>query len=553
VRASVALAALLAGAAASVVSASGPIRLVVMLVADQFRADYVAQYGDMWTGGLSEILTKGAVFTEAAYPYAVTKTCAGHATVATGVFPATHGMIDNAWYSVATHEYLNCTEDHAARALAFGGRRGRETHSAKWYQVPNYADELKRQIAGGPKVVSLSLKARSAIGLGGHGGPNTTIVWKEDGGVTFATSDALTRRPSAAVEAFVRANPITLQQFQTWDRTKPASAYKYTDQAPGEPAGRVTFPHLFDEPVKISDATASIMTNWEDTPLADEYLGRMAEHLVDHEKLGQRQATDFLGVSFSTLDNVGHEFGPRSHEVQDVLLRLDATIGRLLALLDSKVGRTRYVLAFTSDHGVAVMPEQSFPVVPGTRGTGAGGVTGRITSVSVANAAEAALDKLFGRGHYVEAVSTPYLYFVPGVLERVRATPAAVQAVQTAMLGVAGVQKIYWSADLAATTPTSDTTLAQLRRSYYRGRSGDVAFIFDRLWVTGNGTNHGMPYDYDMRVPLAFLGAGIAAGQYAVAASPADIVPTLSVLTGVRMSKADGKALREALADAGTR
>jgi predicted AlkP superfamily pyrophosphatase or phosphodiesterase len=544
------------GAVALGAAGSGPPRLVVILVADQFRADYVAQYGDMWTAGLKEIFTKGAVFTEAAYPYAVTKTCAGHATIATGVLPATHGMIDNVWYSAATHEYLNCTEDRAARSLAFGGDRGDERHSAKWYQVPNFADELKRQVAGRPRVVSLSLKARSAIGLGGHGGANTTIVWKEDGGVTFATSDALTRRPSEAVDAYVRAYPITLQQFQTWDRLRPVSSYKFTDQAPGEPAGRPVFPHLFDEPVKGSDATASIMTNWEDTPLADEYLGGLAEYLIDREKLGQRQTTDFLGVSFSTLDNVGHDFGPRSHEVQDVLLRLDATIGRLLATLDAKVGRDRYVLAFSSDHGVALLPEQSFPAPAGGRGQGGGGgaVTGRVTSISIANAVEAALDKQFGRGHYVEAVSTPYLYFVPGVLDRVRANPQAVQAVQAAMLGVRGVEKVYWSADIAAAKPTgSDTTLTQLRRSYYPGRSGDIAFILERFWLIGAGTNHGMPNDYDMRVPLAFLGAGIAPGQHKVAASPADIVPTLSVLAGVRMSRTDGRVLQEALANSGTR
>jgi predicted AlkP superfamily pyrophosphatase or phosphodiesterase len=532
---------------------AGPPRLVVVLVADQFRADYITQYGEMWTSGLKEILTKGASFTEAAYPYAVTKTCAGHATIGTGVLPAVHGMIDNTWYSVATHEHMDCTEDRTARSLAFGGASSERTHSAKWYQVPNFADELKRQNGGRPRVVSISLKARSAIGLGGHGGPNSTIVWKDDGGVTFATSDALTKRASEAVDAFVRSHPITLQQFQTWERARPGASYKYADEAPGEPAARRTFPHLFDAPVKVSDATASIMANWEDTPLADDYLGGLAEHLLEREQLGQRQTTDYLAISFSTLDNVGHDYGPRSHEVQDVLVRLDATIGRLLAALDSKVGRNRYVLAFSSDHGVAVMPEQSFPPPAGGRGQGAGGVTGRITSVSVANAVETALDKLLGRGHYVEAVSTPYLYFVPGVLERVRANPSAVQAVQAAALGVRGVQSIYWSADLAAAAPTTDATLTGLRRSYYPGRSGDIAFIFERNWVTGNGTNHGMPYDYDARVPLVLMGAGIAPGQHTAAASPADIAPTMGALTGVRMSQTYGRVLREALADAGTR
>ena len=525
----------------------------MILVADQFRADYVTKYSDMWSGGLKEILTKGAAFTEAAYPYANTRTCPGHATIATGMLPNVHGMVDNTWYSIATHEFIACTEDHHARSLPFGGLHGDETHSAKWYMVPNFADELKRQAGGRPRVVSLSLKARSAIGLGGHGGVNSTIVWKEDGATTFATSSALATKPSAAVDAFVRSHPVSLKQFETWERAKPEASYKYTDQAPGEPANRGIFPHLFNEPVRLSDTTASILDSWDGTPMADEYLGAMAEHLIAQEQLGQRQTTDFLAVSFSTLDIVGHDYGPRSHEVQDVLVRLDATIGRLLAVLDAKVGRDRYVLAFSSDHGVVTLPEQTFPQPAGGRGGGGGGVPGRVTAATVANAVEAALDKQFGRGHYVEALSTPYLYFVPGVLDRVRANRSAMQAVEAALLGVRGMAKLYWSAEIAAATPTTDATLIGLRRSYYPGRAGDLAFVYERNWTSQTGTNHGSPQDYDTRVPLALFGAGIAPGQHTVAASPADIVPTLSVLTGVRMSRTDGRVLREALANSGTR
>ena len=115
------------------------------------------------------------------------------------------------------------------------------------------------------------------------------------------------------------------------------------------------------------------------------------------------------------------------------------------------------------------------------------------------------------------------------------------------------MSKVYWAADIAATAPTTDPLLIGLRRSYYPGRSGDVAFVFERNWTGPTGANHGSPQDYDTRVPLAFLGAGIAPGQHTVAATPVDIVPTLSVLTGVRMSRTDGRVLREALADSGTR
>ena len=350
-----------------------------------------------------------------------------------------------------------------------------------------------------------------------------------------------------------------MKQFETWERAKPEASYKYTDRAPGEPADRGTFPHLFNEPVRLSDNTASILGSWDETPLADEYLGALAEHLITEERLGQRQTTDFLGVGFSALDVIGHIYGPRSHEVQDVLIRLDATIGRLLALLDAKVGRDRYVLAFSSDHGVAAMPEQTFPAPDGGdasasgRGGGRGGAIGRVTAGNVANAVEAALDKQFGRGHYVEALATPYLYFVPGVLERIRSDSSAMKAVEAAVLGVRGMSRVYWSADIAATTPTTDRLLIGLRRSYYAGRSGDLAIVYERNWTGPTGVNHGSQQDYDTRVPVAFLGAGIAPGQHAGAASPVDIVPTLSTLTGVRMSRTDGRVLREALANSDTR
>jgi predicted AlkP superfamily pyrophosphatase or phosphodiesterase len=367
------------------------------------------------------------------------------------------------------------------------------------------------------------------------------------------TSDAFTKRPSAAVEAYVRSHPITAEQIQTWDRVRPASDYKFTDQAPGEPAARQTFPHLFDKPVRLSDTTPDIFDSWDNTPFANDYLEGLAEHLIDRERLGQREATDFLGISFSALDIVGHDYGPRSHEVQDVLFRLDSALGRLLAVLNAKVGRERYVLAFTADHGVAMLPEQSFPAPAGGRGAAPGPVTGRLTASTVGTAVDAALDKELGRGDYVEALASPYLYFRPGVLDRVRASASAMRAVEAAAKGVRGVATVYWSSDIAAGTPTSDATLAALRKSYFAGRSGDFAFTLERNWVNSVGTNHNSYFDYDTRVPLTFLGAGIAPGQYAVAATPVDIVPTLSVLTGVRMSRTDGKTLQEALAVRGTR
>jgi predicted AlkP superfamily pyrophosphatase or phosphodiesterase len=592
---------------------AGP-SLVVLIVADQFRADYVDMYGMHWTGGLRELFTKGASFTQAAYEFGITKTCAGHATIATGTNPSTHGMIENEWFDPTTRTFTTCTEDPASRSLVYGGKTGEEFHSARWLRVPTFADELVRQSGGRSRVASMSIKPRSAITLGGRGGDTSTIVWSEDTGGVWATSSALTRRLSPDVDAYVRANPVKVEQFQTWNRFGPPNIYQFADQAPGEPAGAAgVFPHVYEEPIRTSRTTPALINSWESTPFTDVFLAGLAKHLLDRQKLGQERRTDLLAVSFSSLDTIGHRFGPRSHEVQDTLLRLDQVLGDLLRTLDERVGRNRYVLAFSSDHGVGILPEQAFPSAGRGRGAAAstatpagaagrasdgaaplagdeasesrttagragnpGGVSsstgtpgsipaaaaarlggapgggaqqaGRASATAIGTAVESLLDKQFGRGSYVEALFGSYFYFRSGVLDRIRKDPALVKAVESAALGVRGVARVYWASDLAAATPTSDPILAAMRKSYVAGRSGDLMYVLQPGWVTSSDATHGSPYEYDRRVPVIFYGAGIAPGQYTSAASPADIAPTLSAVTGVRLPKVDGRVLQDALA-----
>ena len=575
-----------------------PPSLVVLLVVDQFRADYFDMYGKNWTGGLHELATRGAWFTQAAYPYASTKTCAGHATIGTGTLPMTHGMIDNEWYDPIAHRFTTCTEDPASRSLVYGGKTGTEFHSAKWLRVPTLGDELVRQSAGRARVTAMSLKARSTITLAGHGGPATTAVWSEDTGGVWATSAAMAKGLSPDVDAYIRAHPVDVNQFMTWTRVAPESVYQGPDQAPGEPGTGGVFPHLFDEPIRTSRATGALVDSWEQTPFTDGFLGGLAAHLVERQRLGQQATTDLLAISFSALDVVGHRYGPKSQEVQDTLIRLDKVVGDLLRALDTRVGRDRYVLGFSSDHGVAILPEQTFPAPPGRgRGAGAaggaapaaaaaaatpvtpavdpaqaaqddtsaaaatttaaggaagaggrgGGAMGRLNTGTMATSIEALLDKQYGRGSYVEAFFGGYVYFRPGVLDRIRKDPALMKAIETSALGIRGVAKVYWSADLMATTPTSDPLLVAMRKSYVPGRSGDFTFLPERNWVPGTGSNHGTPYDYDTRVPVIFYGAGIAPGQYTSTSSPADIVPTIASMIGIKMARTDGQILTSAI------
>ena len=510
-------------------SAPAPPRLVVLIVVDQFRADYVTEYGSQWTQGLRRLFAEGAVFEEATVPYGVTKTCAGFASVSTGTYPSTHGMIDNEWFDGSAGEYVACTLDPSTAPVALAGAPGREQHSARYLRVPTFAESLARQAPQPPAIVALALKPRSAISLAGRATPRSVVVWEEDTG-TWATSTAYAAAAPPVIDAFVRGRPATAALGEIWRPLLPASSYRYADDADGEPE-----PNVFPYPLRAPLGTA-FTARWDASPWSDAYLGDMAASVIERQ-FASGAGTDFLAIGFSALDYIGHNYGPRSHEVQDMLARLDVTVGRLLTVLDRVVGRDRYVLALTSDHGVAPLPEQ---------GADTGAPGGRLSVSAVARAVESALVPIFGRRQLLQAVSGTYVYFAPGVAEQIRTTTGARAAVEKAVMAVPGMGRLYWANDLAASNATNDPLLTSFRRSYVAGRSGDLLFVPAPHWVVATvGTNHGTPYPYDTRVPLVFFGQGIKSARYRTPATTVDVAPTLAALVGFTMTRTDGRVLPE--------
>ncbi len=330
--------------------------LVVILVVDQFRGDYVDRFGHQWRHGLRRVFDEGAYYTEAAYRYASTMTCAGHATIGTGAMPQIHGMIANVWYDRASGRDVSCTEDPAVANVSYGTAAARGGDSGARLATPTFADEMRAQLAVAPQVVTMSMKARSAVSLAGH--RSSLSTWF-DGPRGFVSSPAMgTGWPDSVPGAVPAAHPVEADADAVWTRTLPESDYLFEDAGAGEGGSGTLFPHPLAPPRIDGQLDPIFYANWPMSPFADEYVGRMAEAAIRDLKLGQGPGTDFLAVSFSALDTVGHAYGPRSHEVQDMLVRLDATIGRLLAALDGQVGPGRYALAFTSDHGVSPVPQQ---------------------------------------------------------------------------------------------------------------------------------------------------------------------------------------------------
>lgn len=510
-------------------------RLIVIVTVDQMRSDYIERYGHQWTAGLKRLLTEGARFRQAAYPYMNTVTCAGHSTIGTGSFPATHGMVLNQWWDRALGKIVACTDDDDAPVIGHDGE-SKGGHSAARLLVPTLADEMRLQLPTPPKVVAMSMKPRSSIPLAGHRGD--LVLWFEtDSGWT--TSKAYATAPLPLVTRFTAEHPIKVGGT-SWTRQLPESAYLFDDNGVGERPGHgwtSTFPHVFPA---ATSPRADQYAAWEESPLSNDALAALAETAIREMKLGAGPGTDFLAVSFSALDFVGHAFGPRSHEVQDVLVRLDVALARLLAALDSAVGPDNYVLAFTGDHGVSAIPEQAAAL---------GLDAGRVDLRAVVNAVEAALSKRWGTGKYVASVAYTDFYFNTGIFDRLRKEPETLRAVMDIIAASPGVARVIRSDDLVEGRVAADASTRTLMLSYRPERSGDLLIVPRPNWISPpTGATHGTLYAYDQRVPVIIRGRGIVPGEYLAPATPADIAPTLAWFAGVTLARADGRILSEALA-----
>ena len=513
-------------------------RLLVLLVVDQMRHDYLERFRGTWTGGLHRLLAEGAVFSNAAYPYFHTWTCPGHATISTGTFPEVHGIIQNAWWDRELRRNVTCTEDPKVPLVSYGTPL--KTGASSWHlQAATLSDELRAR-SPRSKVVALSLKETSAVMLTGRQADMST--WFHDGGNVWATSSAYAKRPLPFVAAFLQKNPIERRLSDSWTKRLEESLYFGQDDGIGEkppPGWSARFPHPYDDGSHATDN--AFYERWQESPASDAYIEELSEVAIDSLMLGRGSATDYLALSLSTLDLVGHDFGPESHEVQDVLSSLDVTIGRLFTFLDDRLGRGEYVVALSADHGVAPIPEQA---------TKAGLDAGRISTATISQSVEKALEPVLGPGPHVGRVIATDVYFEPQRSAAILGNAAAMKTIRDALLAVPGLQHVFSRAEISR--PGDDPLLQAIKLSYVPGRSGDIVVAPKSGWVfsTAGGVpavNHGTAHPYDRRVPVILMGKHIERGTYPQAASPADIAPTLAFLAGITMDRAQGRVLKEAV------
>jgi predicted AlkP superfamily pyrophosphatase or phosphodiesterase len=509
--------------------------LLVLLVVDQMRFDYLTKYKEFWKGGFKRLLDEGAVFEEARYPYLNTVTCAGHSTIGTGAFPSTHGIALNEWWDRDTNKRTPCTLDASVQPMPYAeGTPEPVGHSAHNLRIPTFGDRLRDRFPQS-RVVSLSMKPRSAVMMAGHGG---TVTWISDTN-SWATSTAFTKTLVPEIASYVQAHPVDDDRKIEWQRVYDASRYAGEDASDAE-RPRKGWANTFPHPLSGAPGTPAkdFYDLWERSPYSDAYLGRMAAALLERFELGKRGATDMLAVSFSGLDYVGHDFGPDSQEAEDTVIRLDQTIGDLFAVLDRRLGRDRYVVALSADHGAAPIPELRVK-----QGLDAG----RVLPEPVKAAAEKALASL-GPGPHVADVQYTDLYLTDSTRAQIAGHPEKLQPLIDGLSALPGVLRVLPASSVDHQRSSSDPIVRAAAFSYAPGRSGDVLIVPKPYWIMTNSsaTTHGTFHPYDQHVPVILLGKPFKAGYYRDAASPADIMPTFASLIGLPMPGVDGKALEVA-------
>ena len=483
-------------------------RVAVLIVVDQMRADYFERYH--FTDGFKRLSDEGAVFTDARYPYASTKTAEAHALMLSGWSPSGTGIVGDSWYDRHTKTTITAGASPYHKLVESTAEGG----SPEQLLVHTLGDVLKQQHPRS-MVFATSWKRYAAV-LNGGQHPDAAF-WFDAATGHMVTSDY-----------YMREYPDWVKQFNKTDLTAPFFGKPWLTHA----MGTGTAPD------------AAYRGAFGTTPFANDVLLAFVQALIQNTGIGQDAEPDILTISFSALDFVGHQYGPETAELDATMTAQDRQIGDLLRTLDARFGRGNYTVALTADHGAPLSPEKEQ-----ARGVDAG----RINSQAFRTAVETAMAaKLEVAGPFIVSLQLPELYLnyaaaaTKGV-SRSKLDAAAVEAIQAQP----GIARAYTVDEVVTAEASDDPFLKAVEAGYYADRSGDIHVLVKPnyiFWTTSSGVTHGTPYDYDNHVPFILYGAGIKPGQYHQRTRVNELAPTLGKLLGVAY-KGDpqGRVLIEAL------
>lgn len=501
-------------------------KLVVGLVIDQMRWDYLYRYYDRYTAksGFRHLLSQGFVCQNTNIPYVNTVTAAGHASVFTGTVPAIHGITGNEWLKQPEQTPQYCTQDDAEKTIGANNNSGQM--SPRQLTVTTFADELRLATNFKSKVVSVALKDRSSILPGGHTA-NAAYWYDATSGNWVSSSYYMTELP-AWVTTFNGKQLYNAYYKQGWSTLYPVDSYVQStaDSQPYEAnafGSGTAFPYDLERFVgKNFNAILS-------TPHGNSFTFDMAKAAIEGEGLGNDSIPDFLAISLSSTDYIGHSFGPNSVEAEDGFLRLDQSLSDFLLHLDNKLGKDGYLLMLTADHGVAHVPAFSKSVrLP----------AGSVNFENMITAANQWLKDKTNTANLVSSINNCQVYLNPAAVSSSRTKePELLRAVAEFFGQQPGIYRAV-PLEAASTTTLNEHIKQMVVNSYYPLRSGAVQLLLQPQWLDGfetRGTTHGVWNAYDAHVPLIWYGWQVRPGQSYASQTTTDIAPTLSALMHVQV------------------
>ena len=520
-------------------------RLILQVTVDQLRGDLPMRYYDrLGKGGLRFLLDTGTVYTNAHHRHANTETIVGHATLATGADPSVHGMIGNVWLDRVSGELTYNVEDARYPILGKGAGVDKKTEidatqktarsdgrSPSRILVSTFSDELTLALGGKSKVFGVSVKDRGAISMAGHTGK---AFWFSKKSGEFITSSFYYDQYPEWVADWNAQKPASKYDGKSWQLLHDRSSYLFgaADDRPYETAlpgfGR-TFPHPFGN---LGDKYFTTLLTI--SPAGDELTLDFAKALIRNEGLGRDDNPDYLAVSFSATDYIGHMFGPSSLESEDNILRLDQTLAELIHFVDAQVGLDRTLIVLSADHGG--------PEAPGYLAE-LGFEADYIYPKAFDKAgAISALKARFGIGK--ELITTyfhPYVYLNRKVIAEKGLDQAEVErAVAEELTRFDGVALAVSSSALSVGRVPDTPLMQSILRNYNPNRSGDIYVVFEPNRFVNDfdglkvAATHGSPWRYDTYVPIIFAGMGIAAQRINRMVHTIAIAPTLALLVGAK-------------------
>ena len=534
-------------------------KLILQITVDQLRGDMPAMVLDrLEPGGFRYLYEQGILYANAHHRHANTETVVGHATLATGADPADHGMIGNIWFDKELNRIVYNIEDARYSLVGEGGGvdknveidptqklAGTEGRSPSTILTTTFSDELALSTNGKAKIFGVSVKDRGAVTMAGHAGK---AFWFSKSKGEFVTSTYYYEAYPQWVQEW-NSKKLPLQYADTsWNLMHDKSEYIYGDfddmaYETNLPGYGVVFPHPFgkaDGKLFTTLLTAS--------PAGDELCLKFAEELVVREELGKDEITDYLSISFSSTDYVGHLFGPSSLESEDNLLRLDKVLAELLNFIDKQVGLANTLIVLSADHGAAAVPAQlkEFGIdahyfVP--------------DSLDKERAIEAIKSKYGVAEELISGFNHPYVYLNNEMLKKHGLDVDEVsRAIAAELVKFNGIAYAVPSIDLIEGKMPDTRLYQQILRNFNPKRSGDIYLVLEPQWFVNDfdgltvASTHGSPWRYDTFVPVIFAGNGLAAKSIFREVQTVDIALTLSKYLKIKApSGATGSPLTEVL------